>query len=69
MFEQSRTIFKETSRFEPRMGKSKNVKKSKIAEMLEETYSADDFEERLKNALIEIHKNEELHNKIQSASN
>lgn len=38
------------------MGKSKNVKKSKIAEMLEETYSADDFEERLKNALIEIHK-------------
>lgn len=69
MFEHSSIFFKETSTTKARMGKSEGVKKARIAKMLEDTYSADEFEKKLKNALIEIHKNEELHNKIQSASN
>ena len=55
MFEHSSIFFKETSTTKARMGNSEGVKKAKIAKMLEDTYSADEFEKRLKNALIEIH--------------
>lgn len=54
MFEHSSIFFKETSTTKARMGNSEGVKKAKIAKMLEETYSADEFEKKLKNALIGI---------------
>lgn len=47
-------FFKETSTTKARMGKSEGVKKARIAKMLEDTYSADEFEKKLKNALIGI---------------
>ncbi|MCQ2306865.1 MAG: hypothetical protein MJ000_04780 [Bacteroidales bacterium] len=54
MFEHSSIFFKETSTTKARMGKNEGVKKARIAKMLEETYSTDEFEKKLKNALIGI---------------
>lgn len=54
MFEHSSIFLEETSTTKARMGNSEGVKKAKIAKMLEETYSADEFEKKLKNALIGI---------------
>lgn len=48
MFEHSSIFLEETSTTKARMGKSEGVKKARIAKMLEETYSADEFEKNSK---------------------